>query len=260
MDHKPSQSGQIGVIILLLAVVVLTVGLSLAARTTSQADLTAQQQDASRVFYSAENGIADRLNDSVEHEKDGTPLPNTVNSTDLTNLTSQESSITQSSILDTKLSEGATADLKLNGTAGNVSIQWSKVACNQDHASLLVSVYSATAAKHFAVKGFGLGCTDNPDISFIESLLGDEPYFFSYTVPVTASDVLLRVMPLYADTDIQISGTAIAGAQYVSVSKAKSSSEESTNQEAFSLQVVRTLSSVPSFMNFALVSGQSIVK
>ena len=67
-------------------------------------------------------------------------------------------------------------------------------------------------------------------------------------------------MPLYADTDIQISGTAIAGAQYVSVSKAKSSSEESTNQEAFSLQVVRTLSSVPSFMNFALVSGQSIVK
>src|SRR5258708_19174487 len=51
------QSGQIGIIIILIMVVLLTVGLSLAARSSREVTLSTQEAESTRTFNAAEAGV-----------------------------------------------------------------------------------------------------------------------------------------------------------------------------------------------------------
>jgi len=254
------QSGQVGLIILLIMVVILSLGLSLAARTSQQAEIAIQQEDTTRVFNAAESGVEAALASIYQHEEanDVSGISEEIASLDLTESNSNINySITKSNILETHLKQGTSTEL-LVPAAGSISFYWATEAACADSASLLLSVYSNDAgnitAKHYAV-GNCSGAGTRGD-NFIANDVGPAPYKYGYTLFTSATDQFVRVKPVYNDTDIKIVGSP-ATSQFTINSQAQNSL---AGQEARTFEVKRTLSTAPAFMEYALVSGSSIIK
>jgi Tfp pilus assembly protein PilX len=228
-----SQAGQAGLIVVLLSVVVLTIGLSLMVRTTQQAQITAQQEESAKVFGAAESGIEKALADIQ---------------------------ISQDDVLQTHLDQGSAAELAIN-TTDPITINWSFVTCTQNPAALIISIYnntSGTISTRFeAIKGpAAQGCTNGTN--FYDSVsAGTSPYKFSYTLALQANDYLVRIEPVFNSTDIMAEGPAINRAQYTVTAKAQ---DVDGNTQAKAIEVRRTLSTPPSFMDYTLYSGSSITK
>ncbi|MDQ3008290.1 MAG: hypothetical protein M3Q81_01715, partial [bacterium] len=104
------QAGQIGLIILLIMVVLLTAGLSLAARTTQELFLAQQSAESARVFNAAEAGIEQALNTSFNFE--GEVDSGTIQ--DITD-TTVDYSVTKKYELETLLFEGVSVSVDTTG-------------------------------------------------------------------------------------------------------------------------------------------------
>lgn len=257
---QSAQPGQVGLIILLIMVVVLAVGLSLATRSSQQAEISAQQEDTTRVFNAAEAGVEAALSDIFQHESAGdiSGLSEGIESLDLSGSNANINyNIAKSNILETHLKQGTSTELVLPA-AGSISFYWAIEQNCADTASLLLSVYSNSAgtitARHYAV-GNCSGTSTRAD-NFIANDAGDAPYKYAYTLFTTANDQFVRVKPVYADTDIKIVGSP-AVSQFTINSQAQNTL---AGQETRTFEVKRTLSTAPAFMEYALVSGSSIIK
>lgn len=246
-------------------VVILTVGLSMASRTTQQAETSIQQETATRVFNAAEYGIEEALSRIYEAEEAGQTVNDSTFNLSLENsLSNIAATIDSDSELEIHLEEGATSEINLSGNAGSLTIYWSRsgtTGCTllSNTAALLLSVYSDNSgtitAQHYAVDG----CNTARGNSF-QNPVGSASlanYVFSHRLDLAANSVQLRIRPLYAGTDIVVQGIPISRAQYNIVSRAQSSQGDN---ETKAIEVRRTLPSAPSFMDYALVSGTSISK
>jgi type II secretory pathway pseudopilin PulG len=181
MHNTRNQSGQVGIIIILIMVVLLTFGLSIASRSTREVALSQQEEESNRVFNAAEAGVeralATDLNFQGESFDSGaTIIPGT--DSDLNYL------ITKNRVLETRLIEGATAMVQMQDTTNalpsHVYIDWSRATdCNSSTdkpASLIVSVYNITASTSATVRHLAYaGCNRNDDISLGES--GQNGYY-----------------------------------------------------------------------------------
>lgn len=257
------QSGQVGVIILLVMIVILTVGLSLAARTTQETSNTIQRENSSRVFSAAESGIEAALAIIFNAERAQTPITPVDTSVQLDagdpdaapyNVNYQI--IPQSTLL-TQLAEGTAAQLPLTG-AGVITIRWSTQDC-PNSAALLVGVYSNSpnaAARYFAVDGCA-GSRGNGMTQAAADDTGGTQYKWKYTYNAAASDAFIRIIPLYADAAITATGGNFDTVQYVVNAQAQS---DDGSQEAKAIEVRRTVPAAPSFLDFTLVSGTTLIK
>ncbi len=63
-----NQSGQVGVIVLLISAIILVVGLSIANRTIKESQGILTQEDSARVFSTAESGIQQALGNIFQFE------------------------------------------------------------------------------------------------------------------------------------------------------------------------------------------------
>ncbi|MFZ5437547.1 MAG: hypothetical protein ACOZAK_00630 [Patescibacteria group bacterium] len=257
---KNNNQGQVGLIVLLIMVVILALGLSLAARTSQQAEIAIQQEDTTRVFNAAESGVEAALANIFQAESAGTinDLSEDIESLDLSGSDSNVNyNITKSNILETHLKQGTSTELKVPA-AGSISFYWATEAECLETASLLLSVYanngSDVTAKHFAV-GDCSGASTRGD-NFISNDPGPSPYKYGYTLFTSADDLFVRVKPVYNDTDIKIVGSP-AVSQFTINSQAQNTL---ASQETRTFEVKRTLSTAPAFMEYALVSGSSIIK
>jgi Tfp pilus assembly protein PilX len=257
--HHP---GQAGLIVMLLAVVVLTVGLSLFVRTSRQADITAQQEESARIFNAAETGVEQALanvlaaeQNQVSFESIATQEITLDNSNAKVNL-----DVAPDSTLQTYLNQGSSAELNL-GNTNPITINWSKVGCSSNPAALIITIHNIDpntgdqTTRYEAVKG--QNCTNGNN--FTQSDAGAAaPYQFAYTLNLLAGDYFARIAPVFAGTDILASGQAINRAQFVITAKAQDNS--GSTQQAKAIEVKRTLSTPPSFMDYTVYSGSSIVK
>ncbi|OGJ38347.1 MAG: hypothetical protein A2383_03760 [Candidatus Pacebacteria bacterium RIFOXYB1_FULL_39_46] len=255
-----SQNGQIGLVVLLIMVVVLALGLSLATRTSQQAEISIQQQDTTRVFNAAEAGVEAALADIFQSESTGSidELSEDVSSLDLSGSnTDINYTIDKSNTLETHLKQGTSTELVLPA-AGSISFYWAIEATCEETASLILSVYNNNAGtitvRHYAV-GNCSGASTRGD-NFIANDPGPTPYNYGYTLFTTDTDEFVRVKPVYNDTDIKIVGSP-AVSQFTINSQAQNTL---AGQETRSFEVKRTLSTAPAFMEYALVSGSSIIK
>ncbi len=256
------QSGQIGVIILLVMIVVLTIGLSLAARTTQETSNTIQRENSTRVFSAAESGIEAALATIFSAERNGTAIApeDTAISLDggdpdASDYNVQYQIIPQTT-LQTELAQGTAAALPLSG-AGNVTIRWSKEVCPSS-AALLIGVFSDSpnaTARFFAVDG----CASDRGNGMTQASADDTAgtiYKWKYVYTQSVGDATIRVMPIYRDTAITALGP-FDTVQYVVNAQAQGSDG---SQEAKAIEVRRTIPAAPSFMDFALVSGTALTK
>ncbi len=256
-----SQSGQAGLIVVLLSVVVLTIGLSLMVRTSQQAQITSQQEESAKIFSAAETGIEKALSDIQSIEQNEVTYAS-VASQNLTDTNaSVDLSITQDNILKTHLDQGAAAELAIVGT-DPIDINWSLVPCTQTAAALIISIYNNNAgtitSRYEAVKGpENQGCTSGTNFHYSTVTTGDTPYQFKYQLSLVANDYFVRIEPIFNSTDIKAEGPSINRAQFTVTSKAE---DVTGNNQAKAIEVKRTLSTPPSFMDYTLYSGSSITK
>jgi Tfp pilus assembly protein PilX len=252
MHKKPT--GQIGIIVLLIMTVLLTVGLSLALRTTRQAEISIQQEDSAKVFNAAESGVEDALYSILQHERSGANLANgSLNLSD----SSVDYSITSQTTLETLIEQGTSAEVQAETAGTSVNIYWwsSAADCSTGNitssAAVLISVYSNdNVTRNYPIDG----CSTDRSNNFIEAQTGSGSYQYGYTITAPTDDTIIRIKPLYNNSDILVEGSGIT-AQYTVISQASSNL---TGTETKAIEVTRTRSTAPEFMDYAIYSGDSI--
>jgi hypothetical protein len=251
-----SQRGQVGLIVLLTMTGMLTVGLSLASRTTQEALISGKESDSARVFNAAEQGVEQALSGGLEFV--GDTYEGTVEDVSGVDVNYTISKVNQ---LETRLFEGVSVEVNVTGAQdGNeLQVNWSRENdCDtQTPASLIVSVYyddsGVTRVRHEA-----LGGCDRGDGFELASVVDVDGYKRQANLVLTASDFLVRIKPVYNDAHIRVSSTDFTmPAQYYSV---RSQAENQNGDELRVVEVNRTLLSAPSIFDYALYSGTDLNK
>ncbi|MBD3279537.1 MAG: hypothetical protein GF390_02385 [Candidatus Pacebacteria bacterium] len=260
--NRQHQAGQVGLVIILIMVVILTIGLSIATRTTQQTQISVEQAESSRVFNAAESGLEHALASIFNYERDEGELPsNRVELSGFDNANVQYD-ISTSSELQTHLTQGAAAELPFNNNDATITINWSQnVSCN-DAAALFISVYYdddadgiADGARHYALDG----CDDrrNNQNSFsAPNSSGSDGYNFGHQLAITSDDLFARLKSVYNDTQVRVTGLP-STAQYNIQANAQNTQ---AGQETKSIMVERTIGTAPWVLDYALVSGNTIIK
>jgi Tfp pilus assembly protein PilX len=249
-----SQSGQVAVVILLIMVVLLTVGLSLATRTTEELFLSQQQAESARVFNAAETGIEDALSQDFNTTID--PRTFQVDGVDVSY------TVTGQNTLQTRITEGMSAQVNLVGYIGPVTVQWATEEDCNDRASLIATIFydsgGTTQSRHIAF-GPPTTCVNHND-NFLQGSNISTTYKQQYVISagdIPAGSAFMRIKPVYADTNIRVTGGLGFPTQTHLV---HSTATYGSGNEERSIEVTRTLPAGPSFMDYALYSGGSITQ
>lgn len=259
-----NQQGQIGVIILLIMVVLMTIGLSVASRTTQEVMLTQQTADSTRVFNAAETGIEEALGTDLESATfvDEEYQPSDINLDDI----NVNYVIRRHYELETRLFEGVSVavDLPKDGTTNTngIIVEWSKESnCgSEDPASLIASIYNHnTSTDETTVRYRALGGCDRSDGFEIATTLAPEStYHYQFTLPLENDDIMVRLKPVYNDTHVNVRGNGwTLPVQYFNI---RSEASNNLGDETRIVEVNKTVPTAPSFMDYALYSGSTIVK
>jgi len=249
---RDSQSGQIAVIVLLLMVVMLTIGLSLASRTTEELFLSNQGSESARVFNAAESGVEEALSTNIESISGNiTSTPMTIGDSNV------QYTVTPDYVIETKLQEGQSLLVNVNRNSGNVRINWwdknsGYSSCGTDDpASLIITSYyndgGVTKARFHPVGQCGDGYIG-------VSSSGYDNYRYRYLLNLgdlaTLTTKFIRIKAVYNDTTIRVQGEAFnLPAQFHTI---RSTATNNQGDETRIVEVKRTLSTAPSFMEFAL--------
>lgn len=254
------QSGQVAIVILLIMVVLLTVGLSLASRTTQELFLSQQEAESARVFNAAEVGVEEALSQDFSTITGTVTLPSSTVVDDVTTSTTIQSVNT----LETQIVEGAAVHLNLTGYGGtSFSLNWAReTACNTDvnnpgAASILVSIYYRDGTTPKVVHEAYSPCTRFSDQFTLVTTDPSGAYFRQTSVPVpnggSLTPLFARIRAVYNDTALRVTGTGLT--QFYVI---RSQANTDIGEESRTVEVGRTLSGAPSFMDYSVYSGSDI--
>lgn len=255
-----SQSGQIAVIILLLMVVMLTIGLSLASRTTEELFLSNQGSESTRVFNAAESGIEEALSTNIEEEVGNTPVTKELTIGD----SEVEYTVSSDNKIETKLQEGQSLLVDVGLSNGTIDISWWDESSNflncqsHDPASLIVTSYytegGVTKARFHPIgqcgDGFiGVGSTGYGDYRY--------KYQLALSMGAGITTKFIRIKAIYNDTTISVNGNGISLPPQLHT--IRSTATNTIGDESRTVEVKRTLSTAPSFMEYALYTPGALV-
>lgn len=248
-----AQSGQAGLVVLLMTVVLMTVGVSVASRSTTQVTISRQEEESNQVLNAAEAGVEQALSEDFafageERSSSLTVDGNTVNYV-----------VQKMRTLETQLFEGVTAQITLPTVSSNQTLQvlWQKQ-CDPDPASVLVTVYNLTGGNYSArTFAYNSACASTPAGNGFSSTSASGGYQGAASVTIQPGDLYARIKPLYANTDVLVSGAGglVLPEQYF---KIRSSATNAVGSEERVVEVNRTLPVAPAFMDYTIYSGTSI--
>lgn len=256
-----SQSGQVGVIVLLISAVILVIGLSIANRTIRENQGNISQEDTARVFSTAESGIQQALGNIFQFESDqNAQLPAEFSFADA-NL--NQVSISSDNKFVGFVPEKTSLEIRINNAqTGSLTLRWSQSSCAQGAANLLIGHYFLNAGVQNVNYYLVGNCTSQSDQNFISPTTSSEsPYQFQHSISINASNnqsAFIRILPLNQGTDISLSGSnnLLASSQYTILSMAQMPDGSSSK----AIEVKRSIPAAPAFMDFSLVSGGSLSK
>lgn len=265
-----AEDGQVVLVIMLITAVLLTMGLSLASRTTQEILLSQQESESTRVFNAAETGIESALSQDFSQvtgqttETDSSTIPDV----------SVETTTTPLNSLETTVYQGTAAHIDLTGLANGtpITISWGKGITNcADAAGILVSFYyieniggAVPKVLHAAYSPGPTtdGCRDYPDFTSITASAGGfyrtTTYILSGTGGLDAIPYFMRVRPLHNDTALRITGAGLPTQMYAITAQADNLLPGSN--ETRIIQVDRGLATAPSFMDYSVYSGAGIIQ
>lgn len=260
-QSSSNQSGQVAVIVLLIVAVIATIGLSQLGRTTEDVLVSSQREESSRVFNAAEYGIEEALSDEDHfgNEANGSTY-------DLDDLDVDVTITPEENEMETTVPEGESLEIDLADLSGvrTLEVLWDRGSgdnCDLK-ASLMISVFqSSGTAYNYFVNPATNSCQkgeDFVDADFVDAnVSGGYGSKFNFTVNGD-SDKLIRITPLYASTDLKISGQGIVMAHTIQSVSQTTDAEEGGSAIQQKIEVQRLSPSSPSFMNFALFTNGKI--
>lgn len=269
--QKAQQQGQIGVIILLIMSVLLTLGLSLARRSSQEAEITSQEEESTRVFNAAESGIEEALSDIYESERQQSDLGGSATGSlgSGADQSDYQANITAQNSVEMTIPKNSTIDVPLNTPAGSIDIDWWNnrgTDCTADNpAALMVVAYdddtstNTTVARYFYLgacnaAGEATPYFDEPNINTGSGYqFSADESFITLNPAADRTTTRLRITPLVSDTQIRIEGDVASDTQY----SVTSSGQDIDATTARTITVNRSRSAAPAFMNYALVAGGS---
>lgn len=247
------QSGQVGVITLLIMAVLLTIGLSTAVNTSQDVELSRQEAESARVFNAAESGVEKALQEYVPG--DGAQSGSLDSISDV----GVDYFVTELNSLETRLFEGLSVAIDVTGNGGSpLEIEWSREddCGTQDPASLLAAVFSDDGSGGTMVRYEPIGACDRGDKFETASTINQDGYRRRYELALAPDDLFVRLRPLYNDTHLRITGQGLP-TQGIRI---RSEAENQLGSETRAVEVTQSLPTAPSVMDYALVSGTNIVK
>lgn len=221
---KNNQRGQVLLIIVLVMVVGLTVGLSLASRSIVSLRTSEEEVSSQRALSAAEAGI-EQVTKTSTSIANGSFLNNSTYNTSITQLSGSSflvnggNPVLKDDGSDVWLSDYSTdsAKLYLNPWSGNISVYWGKDnnGCNQ--AALEIAVISGSKAAPVVKKyAFDPCITRSNSNNFTAASPGGsvsgETFPFGATISIT-NGLIARIIPLYAETPIGVSAGSALPAQ-----------------------------------------------
>lgn len=260
-----SQSGQVALIILLIMVVVLTVGVSIASRTVMDVSLSRQEEQGGRVYQAAESGVESVLSQDLLQNSLYTndTFSGTVNSISDINV---NYTVARMKTLETRVDEGAAVAVDVTGTGNGSQLQinWGKGQdCgngdpSQNAASLLIRVFNNTGGVVTQRNYAYAACSYANGYTTTGTSAGNGGYYKKVMLTLQTGDISVRISPLYNDAPIQVAGSGwTLPTQYYSIA---SSARNQLGNETKAIQVTRTLPAYPAVLDYVLYSGTTIVK
>lgn len=258
-DSSNLQSGQVGLVVLLIMAVVFTVAISISQRTIQEQEMAITQDESTRTFNAAESGVEKALSDVIRYEEFDDAFDS--ESSFLFDDSQVEYTIAQDSQFDMFLTPSDVAQIPLEQEEDEITIDWwyqRDQNCNSspdsDPAAIVVSVLSASNAVHYAFDP----CESQRDSNMQEpETLASGDYSFRVSLDVSASDRLIRLRPVFNNTRFLVSGNdSINLAQYDILSRAYNEQEDL----ARTINVKRSIPGAYSFMDYTLISGSSLSK
>lgn len=278
------QSGQIAVVVILFAAALVVIGLSLAARTTKEVSLGTQTKESSVVLSAAETGAEKAISQMLAAAESGGSLPQTTVTgtqsiqTDDGVTVNVNYEVVPQNFISMKVPAGDSVMVDLYDPttsdyySGEITFKWAKEPSCDDRASLILITYykesGVVKSRYQAVKPAGTGCNDRGD-RFIASseLTGDsDGYHQEYKLDVTgldsgtdSGDLFVVVRPVYKDTDLMVNGNpSLPIQQYVVTSRGTNADSQAGETRA--IRVDYTLPLPPGLTDYALYSGNNLVK
>lgn len=248
-----SNGGQVGIIMLLITVVMLTVGISAVSRTTSDVNISSTNEQANRALDIAESNVEKALNGNLNN----TTGPIATTSPDGT--VAVQTNVASKTNLETNVEQGVTVGVDLTGNGGApVNIQWAKESACSAQASLIITILGNNAAD--PVRRYYVAPSPNCRASdgFIAPNASPTAAGFKYMhrIATVGSDTLIRIRPVYNGSDIRVDGNGLSTQSYTVTSTA----QNSTSKETKAVQVTKTLPVAPSVLDYVLFSGTSITQ
>ncbi len=256
------QSGQVALIVLLIMGVTLVIAVSLAQRTTEDVALTTKQAETTKVFSAAQSGAEQKLTEVLTALRAGTTV-NTAAGTSVLNDANVNVVVDMLTEFIQPLDEGETYQVELPSPGSTVDIEWGSMAsnCSSDEASLLVARYNTlagvTTVYYSGYYPIGTGCSGGGSDGFAPATsVGSNGRRSAFSYNVVAGDEFLRIIPIYNSTDLFVSGAA--NPQYAVTADATNALGD--NQESRVVQVTTSDLQPPSFLDYAVYSGTTIIK
>lgn len=236
------QSGQIGLVVLLITAVLLTVGLGSISQSVIETKTARQESETNQALNAAEQGVEAALKQNLAT----TPAQNI---TGLPEGFSGQYQVDEKAVYEGLVLNGKTAPISLSGgTATGIHISWPKTGNCQKDVGIIVSLITAGGVRRYAYGPDACAASRNDGFT-VATETGD---VYEADV-VTAGVDSARIKVVYADTILTVAGIngSLPVQSYVVTSTATDTSGGSRTVE-----VNKTLASTASVFDYVLFAGQ----
>lgn len=252
------RSGQVGLLLLVVMGIVISLVLSVAARSLSDIALSRQERENSASFAIAESGVEQALLQLSEN-------PETVTGGGLSGIVDfVDGSYTVGALnsYDLYVKEGETAEIDLTGTPNSVVVSWVKSGeapgtCTEGSGSAPAALEIALIdASNTVTRAYynAAGCDLSGTNGFASADTGTGGFGSSVPIVNAASYEYLRIKPLYNGTTVNVSGNGLVSQLYLIRSKAYGGDVRTD------IEAKRSLEAAGSVFDYALFSGTTIIK
>lgn len=237
---------------------VISVVLSIAAKSLSDVVLSRQERENNAAFAIAESGVEQALLKISQGDFSGDNLA------DSTGLVTGSYSVAGVNSFDLFLKAGEQAEMDMSGYSGTVTISWTRtsdpsenVACSGEGAgnapaSLeIIAIKSSQTVEREYYDGYNSCVSGN---GFADGSAGAGGFRSRVSYAVPANTAYLRVKPLYTGATVQVSGSGLSTQMYLVQSGAAGGDADKE------IEVKRSRDSAGSIFDYALFSGETIVK
>lgn len=247
-----SRSGQIGIIVLLTMVVMLTLGISIVSRSGSDVSISRNAENANKALDAAESGAEKALSNV-------TNVPSGTYSLGGNNVSYHVSTV---HVLQGDIQTGIDTGLDVTGVASGqgINVYWGKEsACSQNPGSLVITVFNQNSPPvrryyYGPVLNTNCGRKDN----FTPATAGTSGFTNLATISLIPGDYLVKIRSVYNDTSVEVAGVNwnLPIEQYVVSSTAQNPIENQSK----AVSVSRGLNLAPDTLDYSLYSGTTIVQ